>query len=159
MNTKQVGIIITGFAAILALVIYLFNRALSQIVSTSCDHGDTCPMWGSIGFHTNITIGLTIIILLIGLYFVFFGESNLKTKSLTKNKKIENFEMPGDLNPDERAIMQIIVDEEGAVFQSTLTEKTNFSKVKITRILDKLEGKGNIERKRRGMTNVVILKH
>ena len=33
------------------------------------------------------------------------------------------------------------------------------NKVKITRILDKLEGMGILERKRRGMTNVVILKH
>ena len=32
------------------------------------------------------------------------------------------------------------------------------SKVKITRILDKLEASGLVERKRRGMTNVVMAK-
>ena len=155
MNNKQVGLIITSFAAILGLVIYFFNRALSQLVTTSCDHGATCPMWGSIQFHTNITVALMIIVLLIGLYFVFFGD---REKRKQGKKDIKKYEMPQNLNPDEKQIIQIILEEDGAIFQSQLTEKTGMSKVKITRILDKLEGKGIIERKRRGMTNVVILK-
>ena len=44
------------------------------------------------------------------------------------------------------------------IFQSDLVEKTEFDKVKVSRILDKLEGRQLIERKRRGMTNVVVLK-
>lgn len=155
MNNKQVGLIITGFAAILGIVIFFFNRALAQIVNTSCDHGPSCPMWGSISFHTNITIALMFIVLIIGLYFVFFGERREKTKKkeeLSPNKVLAN------LNPDEKKVMNTILEEEGSVFQSFLVEKTNYSKVKISRILDKLEGKGLIDRKRRGMTNVVILK-
>lgn len=96
-----------------------------------------------------------IIVLLIGLYFVFFSDREKNKKQKQETKK---YEIPKDLNPDEKQIIQIIIDEEGAIFQSHLTEKTKLSKVKITRILDKLEGKGIIERKRRGMTNVVILK-
>ena len=34
----------------------------------------------------------------------------------------------------------------------------DFSKVKITRILDRLEGKHLVNRERRGMTNIVILR-
>ena len=45
----------------------------------------------------------------------------------------------------------------GTIFQSDLVEKSDFSKVKVSRILDKLEGRQLIERKRRGMTNVVVL--
>jgi uncharacterized membrane protein len=44
------------------------------------------------------------------------------------------------------------------MFQSDLVEGTGMQKVKITRLLDRLEGLKLIERKRRGMTNVVILK-
>ena len=155
MNNKQVGLIITSFAAILGIVIYFFNRALSQIVNTSCDHGHSCPMWGSITFHTNITIALMIIVLLIGLYFVFFGD---REKRKQEKKDAKKYEIPKNLNPDEKQIIQIIIEEDGAIFQSSLTEKTGMSKVKITRILDKLEGKGKKKKKRRGMTNVVILK-
>jgi len=45
------------------------------------------------------------------------------------------------------------------MFQSELVDENGYTKVKVTRILDKLEGRGLIERRRRGMTNVVILKH
>jgi uncharacterized membrane protein len=158
MNNKQLGFIIVGFSAILGTIIYFFNRALTQIVSQSCDHGATCPMWGSLSFHTNLTVALTIIILAIGLYFIFFGEKHDKITKEIK-KQIKKMTIPQELNPDEKQVMQIIINEEGTIFQSTLVEKTNHSKVKITRILDKLEGKNIIERKRRGMTNVVILKH
>jgi uncharacterized membrane protein len=54
--------------------------------------------------------------------------------------------------------MNIILRENGSVYQSDIVRETKQSKVKITRILDQLEGKGLIERKRRGMTNIVVLK-
>ena len=60
---------------------------------------------------------------------------------------------------DEKLILEKVIESEGTIFQSELVDKTSLTKVKITRILDKLEGKGLIERKRRGMTNVVVLKH
>ncbi len=53
---------------------------------------------------------------------------------------------------------QKIIEKEGSIYQSVLVSETTFSKVKVTRILDKLEGKHLIERKRRGMTNIILLK-
>ena len=50
------------------------------------------------------------------------------------------------------------MQKQKTVFQADLIEQTEFGKAKMTRILDRLEGKGYIERKRRGMTNVVVLK-
>jgi len=44
------------------------------------------------------------------------------------------------------------------VEESDLVEKSGLSKVRITRILDKLEARGVLERRRRGMTNAVVLK-
>ena len=49
-------------------------------------------------------------------------------------------------------------EENGAIFQKTLMEKLEIGKVKTTRLLDKLESKQFIERKRRGMNNIVVLK-
>ena len=59
----------------------------------------------------------------------------------------------------ENIILKKLIESDGTIFQSTFVEELDFSKVKVTRLLDKLEGKGVLERKRRGMTNVVILKH
>lgn len=61
-----------------------------------------------------------------------------------------------EMKPEERRLYDLINEAEGAIFQAELVEKTGFSKVKVSRILDKMEGRGLIERKRRGMTNMVV---
>ena len=62
------------------------------------------------------------------------------------------------LDEEERVIVEKIKEKEGSIYQSDLIKETSFSKVKMTRILDKLESKGIVEKKRRGMTNIVVLK-
>jgi uncharacterized membrane protein len=150
MKNKNVGIILISVALVIGLIVYLFNRALKNIVNTSCDHGPTCPMWGSISFHTNLSLIFFIIILGIGVFLYFFKEDSIKTPV---NKTINT----KDLNEDEMKIFNLILEEK-TIFQSLIVEQTGFTKVKVTRLLDKLEGKQLIERKRRGMTNVIILK-
>lgn len=61
------------------------------------------------------------------------------------------------LEGDEKRVFDMVAAE-GMIFQSELVERLSLSKVQVTRILDKLEGKGVIERRRRGMTNAVIAK-
>ena len=78
----------------------------------------------------------------------------IKEKIKTKRKPI-NY---AHLDKEEKVLVKAIELAEGTIFQSDLVEKSGFDKVKVTRILDRLEGKQIIERKRRGMTNVVILK-
>jgi len=127
-------------------------------------------MRGIIEFQTNLSITITVAVLLIGLYLVFFGEEQ---KIITKIKmfkppatqvepekiSVDNYrKVLSDLNADERAILEKVIEAQGTLFQSELVDKTGFTKVKVTRILDSLEGRGLIERRRRGMTNVVILK-
>ena len=61
------------------------------------------------------------------------------------------------LNREERALYQILAKEE-SMFQADLVEKSEMGKVKVSRILDRLENKKLIERKRRGMNNIVVIK-
>jgi uncharacterized membrane protein len=44
------------------------------------------------------------------------------------------------------------------MYQSDLVGKTGFPKAKVTRCLDALENKKLVERKRKGMGNLVLLK-
>ena len=62
------------------------------------------------------------------------------------------------LDDEEKIIMNLLLENKGNMFQSDIIQKTNLNKVKVTRILDSLESQGLIERKRRGMTNIVVLK-
>ena len=61
-------------------------------------------------------------------------------------------------NPDEQKIVSLIIEEGGTIFQSQLVDRSGYSKSKVSLILDRLEAKKIVERKRHGMSNAVILK-
>jgi len=167
MKNRAVGFFIIGISALVGFVIFLFNRALTNIVNTTCSHGSSCPMWHTIKFQTNISIGIMTFILVIGAYLVFSEELARLSTKLFPLKEIKSKEIIKTsykkilktLNSDQKLVFEKIIKEQGAIFQSKLVETTGFNKVKVTRVLDKLEGKNLIERKRRGMSNVVILKY
>lgn len=158
MKNKIVGYLIIGVAILLAFIIYSFNRALTKIVNTACSHGPSCPMWGTITFQTSVSLGITVVVALIGVYLVFFGKDEKIITKVLKPKKKNNSSILRKLKGDEKEVVKQVIASEGTIFQSELVDKLGFTKVKVTRLLDKLEGKGIIERKRRGMTNIVILK-
>lgn len=172
MKNKHVGMLIIGIAVLIGFIIYSFNTAMTDIVNTSCSHGPSCTMWQSIDFQTQISIGILAFVILVGLYLIFFGKDEIlkeihheikevHVKEKIEPKKIdkEHYEdILAKLETDEKNIVEKMIEAQGTLFQSDLVEKTGYTKVKVTRILDKLEGRGIIERKRRGMTNVVILK-
>ena len=147
MRNRDVGFVLLGVVALLSFITYSFNQALTEIVTEACSHGPTCAMWGNVNFQTNVSIAVILVLAVVAVYFIYTDRGK------TVKKKV-----PKELLPDEKEIYNLVVASEGTIFQSTLTEKSGLSKVKITRILDKLEGKGLVTRIRRGMTNVVILK-
>ena len=86
--------------------------------------------------------------------FVKPNEKIIIKKIKEKKKKLN---LKG-LDKDEKKVIDFLLKEGRAVFQSDLKEKLEIGKVGMTRLLDKLEAKQIIERKRRGMNNVVVLK-
>jgi uncharacterized membrane protein len=159
MKNKHVGYLILGITAIFFFVVMSFNYALQKIVNTSCTHGSACPMHVTTFTQEIISYGLMGFLVLVGLFIIFFmkeeTEIRERKKDLSneeKQKKLEN------LDGDEGKVMNIVLREDGSVFQSSIVKETKLSKVKVTRILDRLEGKKLIERKRRGMSNIIIHK-
>jgi uncharacterized membrane protein len=98
------------------------------------------------------------------MYLLFFDavESNSVEKPAGKivleERKKEWEEVSKTLKDDEQRIYKAIIDSDGIVNQSELTEKTELSKSNVSRALDLLESKGLVERRRRGMGNIVLLK-
>jgi uncharacterized membrane protein len=156
MKNRNVGFLILGIGFVILLIVILFNLGLNQIVSQSCSHGPTCPMYGTIRFQTYLSLIVTSIIFIIGLFFIFTKESERvifrKVKEKKKKINLEGFDSR------ERKAIELIRQENGVIFQKTLMEKLGITKVGMTRLLDKLESKQLIERKRRGMNNVIVLK-
>jgi uncharacterized membrane protein len=159
MKNKHVGYLILGVTALFFFVVMSFNYALQKIVDTTCTHGTACPMHATTFTQEVLSYGLMGLLVLVSLFIIFFMKDETTVQEMKKdlstedkNKKLEN------LNDEEKSVMNIVLENEGSIFQSDVVKETQLSKVKVTRILDRLEGKQLIERKRRGMTNIVLLK-
>ncbi len=157
MENKHVGWLMIGISALFVIVVFLFNSALRSIVKSSCtgEHALSCPMFTTINEQTYLSLAIIGLITLTGIILIFSKpvEKLVFKKIKEPKKKIDTSE----LKPEEKQVLKI-VQEEGTIFQADLIEKMNCGNAKMSRILDRLEGQGIIERKRRGMTNVVVLK-
>lgn len=151
------GYLLLGVAVVLVIIIFLFQTALKDIVASTCTmEASSCPMNKSIDQQTWLALAIVGIIIVVGFVLVFAKpkEKIIVKKILEKKKKID---LSG-LDSKEREVIDILEKENGTVFQADLMEKLETGKVGITRLLDKLEAKQIIERKRRGMNNIVVLK-
>jgi uncharacterized membrane protein len=62
------------------------------------------------------------------------------------------------LKDDEQKVFRAVLESDGMVPQSELSEMTGVSKSNVSRALDLLESRGYVERRRRGMGNIIFLK-
>ena len=159
MENKHVGGLIIGIAIIMAVIVFIFNSAMKTIVSISCTEGPTCPMWGTISTQTWLSLSITAIVFIIGIAIMFTKpKEKIIIKTIKEKEKKKKLNLEG-LEKNEKEVIEILQKENGAIFQNTLMEKIGIGKVGITRLLDKLEAKQLVERKRRGMNNIVVLKN
>lgn len=155
MRNKNVGYLITGISLVILGIIFFFNQGLKNIVSETCDHGPTCTMYDTISMQTWLSVAIAVLILLIGLFMIFSKEEKqIIIKKIKEKKKAVSLE---GLDVREKEAVKII-QETGGIFQAELMEKMNIGKVGVTRLLDKLEAKQIVERKRRGMNNFVVIR-
>jgi uncharacterized membrane protein len=160
MENKNVGYLLLGLSVVIIFIIFLFNQALSEIINSSCTMAghESCTMTQTLNQQTYLSFGITSILIIISLVLIF---TKPKEKIIIKKVKDKIEKKQIDLSkfkPEEKQVYNLI-KESGAIFQADLIEKTGFGKAKITRIIDRLEGNQLVERKRRGMTNVVVLKN
>jgi hypothetical protein len=115
------------------------------------------------GFFTTTDVGILVVISIVlgisGAYLLLPGSVEKPAeKSVLETRKDRWEKTSKTLKDDERKIYKVILESDGLVNQSELVEKTGLSKSKVSRSLDLLESKGLVERKRRGMGNIVLLK-
>lgn len=156
MENKNVGLLIIGIAIAMAIIVLIFNNALKNIVGETCTHGPTCAMYDTIKTQTWLSLSIVGVVLVIGLVIMFSKPKERIVLKKIKEKK-KRLDLSG-LDKDEKQVVELLIKDK-AIFQSDLMERIGAGKVKITRLLDKLEAKQFIERKRRGMNNVVVLKN
>ena len=159
MENKNVGWLIVGISVLIIIIIFLFNNATQKIAETCpiVQSGLECPAHETINQQTYLSLAIVGILIIIGIVLIV---SKPLEKIIVKNIKEKKPEKKIDLssfNKEEKKIYTMI-KEHGAIFQADLIEKSGFGKAKVSRVIDRLEGHSLVERKRRGMTNVVVLK-
>lgn len=158
MENKKVGWLIIGLSGVMIAIIGIFNNAMKRIIDAGCplvENHLTCPAYTTIDQQTYLSLAIVGIVIILGLVFMFTKpqEKIVYKKFKKESKKIDL----SNLTTEEKEVLKMI-ESEKAMFQAELIEKTRFGKVKISRILDRLDNRGITERKRRGMQNIVVLK-
>ncbi len=160
MENKNVGYLLLGISVFVIFLIFLFNSTLNEAVRNSCflQHGDvqSCEMFDTVNKQTYFALSISGILVIVSLFLIFTKPKEKIVIKKFKEKK-QKIDLSG-LDKKEKEVMKILEKENGTIFQAELMEKFGIGKVGITRLLDKLEAKQLIERKRRGMNNVVVLR-
>ncbi len=91
--------------------------------------------------------------------YLLFYDRGLATGDIVFNGKRSSYEkvLP-TLKDDEKKVFQAVLNSDGIIAQSDLSDLTGVSKSNISRALDLLESRGFVERRRRGMGNIIVLK-
>ena len=151
-----------GVSILVIIIIFMFKSTLTSFVGASCTiahGGDYCPMYDTINKQTYLALGIIGILVVVALVLILskpYERIIFKTKTIERRPQKKTTNIQG-LKPEEKSVLELIQSNK-AIFQADLIEKTGFGKAKMTRIIDRLEGMGFVERKRRGMTNIVVLK-
>ncbi len=160
MENKHVGFVILGISVVIIGIVFLFQSALRDIVTANCSEahgGNSCPMYVTINQQTYLALSIVGVLVIFGGVLIFSKpEERIVVRKIKEKKPEKEVDLSG-FRPEEKQVLKL-VQQDGAIFQAEIIEKTGFGKAKISRIVDRLEGKGLVERKRRGMTNVVVMR-
>jgi len=144
-------------AAVCILGIKLLNSTSIQIF---LEDGSTPILVQKYFTYADVVI-LTITSLVIGIsgtYLLLSGTPEEHTESVLEDRKNAWKESSKKLVENEQKVYEAILEADGITAQSEIVQKTQLSKASVSRSLDLLESKGLVERKRRGMGNIVLLK-
>ncbi len=158
MNVNRLGYMLVGLSVILLLVMAFVKSDIDTQSTLLCQQFQMngqdmseCPVHKSnISWMVVSAFGLSFLLMGTGAYMVFMPQPEMK-------REFRQIDV-SKLGEDEKRIYGIVKSKNGSVYQTDLVRETGFGKVKVTRILDGLETKAVLERKRRGMANLVVLK-
>ena len=161
-ENKTLPGVIAILLILFALAIFFYNRTLNDLAAESCtDSSINCPHEKVVETQ-NIVIAVLILVIALIVGWIFFQlrkkpEPEREERIAGERKQTKKIDV-STLDADEKRIIGVLQEKGGSAFQSDVIKELDYSKVKVSRMLDRLEQKGIVERKRRGMANLVVLR-
>src|SRR3989344_62225 len=158
-TNKGLDSLLVGFSLLLLLVLVTVKIKVDDQEAFLCKlveddpvlDMEQCPAHESgTSWYLVVAFAVAFLILGSGIYLVAYPQGREKREFTAADA--------GKLDADEKKVYGLLKQRQGSCYQSDIIRETGLSKVKITRILDKMASKELIGRERRGMTNIVVLK-
>jgi len=160
ITSKTLGTVIIAFGLISLFLLFFLKTQVDLESSELCKeihNGNNDPDFKTCPLHSGTNSWMMVLLFSVITFIIAIGLYFLISVKLQENKKSFSIDTK-NLDNEEKVIIDKLKEKQGSMYQSDLIKETQYSKVKMTRILDKLESKGILEKKRRGMTNIVVLK-
>lgn len=156
MNTKIIGAALIGISIVFLFVLTSFVNEINHSNESSCGcPTGQCPMSNDLPLYAYLGFFIALLLGILGVYVILTARG-MEREYAEKEKKLA--EQVKNLDEDEKKIYEEIYRADGVVFQADLVKETELPKAKVSRVLDRLENKGLLERRRKGLNNLVLLK-
>ena len=160
LTNRNLGAILVAVAIVLFVLLVAIKLKFDSMAEVQCTDNN-CP------FHDQTStwlvfagLGVSALLIASGVFLLFGNrhqEENDAISLTSRGKELAPVDV-SQLEEEEKQVYDVLKEKGGSLFQGDMIKETGFSKVKITRILDRLEQKNVVERKRRGMSNLVVLR-
>ncbi|MFQ5531665.1 MAG: hypothetical protein ACE5ES_03565, partial [Candidatus Nanoarchaeia archaeon] len=121
MENKHVGWLVIGIGIVMTFIVWIFNYSLKNIIGDTCSHGPSCTMYDTVAVQTWVSLSIVAVIFVIGIVIMFMKpQEKIVVKKVKEKKKKLNLD---GLDKDEKKVIELLIKEGKAMFQSDLMEK------------------------------------
>ncbi len=152
MNKHELIYAIFLFIALFSISFIFFSNTITQI-DVSIEEGEEILVKVPSMFSMFQVIFLIFLTIIATTSFIYLYKGLSKVENTTKKQTIATSVLEGD----EKKLYKHILDKK-EILQKDLVYESGFQKVKVTRILEKLDNKQLIIRKPWGNTNKILIK-
>jgi uncharacterized membrane protein len=154
--------IILAVAILISSIVILFSKLFSPMpIQITLETGQEITTQNPQYFALSEVLLLVVSSFLIGgtvTYLYYKSDIKGKVSNMISNGNGGDPAILKLLKTDERKVFLALHHARGEMLQNALVKKSGLSKVKVTRILSRLERKGLVLRERHGLTNKIKLK-
>jgi uncharacterized membrane protein len=150
LTTRQIGYTMVAFAIVNLFTVFYLIDQIRQLNTLICSNyslpSSLYPLINNIPVPAVFGIIINISLAMLGIFLIVTERHITRAETETQQKWKRNLK---ELAGEDKLLYELIGNSGGAIYQSQLVQKSGMNKVRVTRILDKLELQGLVERKRK----------